>query len=47
MFKVGGHNIAINHSPDELKTLAEYVTTEEENGVYEALVHLGLIDEKK
>jgi phosphoribosyl 1,2-cyclic phosphate phosphodiesterase len=47
MFKVGGHNIAINHSPDELKSLAEYVTTEEENGVYEALVHLGLIDEKK
>ena len=47
MFKVGGHNIAINHSPVELKSLAEYVTMEEENGVYEALVHLGLIDEKK
>ena len=43
MFKVGGHNIAINHSPKILKSMAEYVTTEEENGVYEALVHLGLI----
>jgi hydroxymethylpyrimidine pyrophosphatase-like HAD family hydrolase len=47
MFKACHHRIAIGHSPEELKALAEYVTKEEQNGVYEALVHLGFISESE
>lgn len=44
-FSIGGHNVAIGHSPKELKDCAEYVTTLEEDGIYEALVHFGFIEE--
>ncbi|MBE5742348.1 MAG: HAD family phosphatase [Clostridiales bacterium] len=44
MFTLGGTNVAIRHAPQKLKELAHFVTTEEENGIYEALVHFGLID---
>lgn len=42
-FKACNFKIAIAHSPEELKSMANYVTTEEENGVAEALEYLGLI----
>jgi HAD superfamily hydrolase (TIGR01484 family) len=44
MFTLGGHNVAIGHAPKQLKNLAEYVTKEEENGVYEGLKFFNLID---
>lgn len=47
MFELCKHNVAIGHSPSELKQRAEYVTTEELNGVYEALVHLGFVTEEE
>ena len=45
VFKLGGINTAIGHSPQELKNLAHFITTEEENGVYESLCHFGIIKE--
>ncbi|MBQ7373584.1 MAG: HAD family phosphatase [Clostridia bacterium] len=44
-FLIGGRNVAIGHSPNALKEKAEYVTTLEEDGVYEALVHFGFVEE--
>lgn len=43
MFKECDYRVAIGHSPEEVKAQADYITTEEENGVAEALSHLGLI----
>ena len=44
MFKAFNHRVAIGHSPRELKKIAEYVTVEELNGAWEALVHLGFVN---
>ena len=43
MFKAFSHRVAIGHSPQELKDIAEYVTVEELDGAWEALVHLGFV----
>ncbi len=43
MFKAFSHRVAIGHSPKELKDIAEYVTVEELDGVWEALVHFGFV----
>lgn len=45
VFKIGGTNVAIAHSPSELKKFANFITTEEENGVYESLLYYGFIKE--
>ena len=44
MFTWCDHGVAIGHSPEQLKERAIYITKEELDGVYEALVHLGIID---
>ena len=44
MFKTVGFGVAMGDGRDELKALAKYVTTPlEQHGVYNALVHLGII----
>ena len=43
-FLVGGHNVAMVQSPEELKKHAEFVTTLKEDGIYEALVHFGFLE---
>ena len=44
MFTWCDNGVAIGHSPEQLKERAIYITKEELDGVYEALVHLGIID---
>ncbi|MDO4643382.1 MAG: HAD hydrolase family protein, partial [Cardiobacteriaceae bacterium] len=45
MFKTVGFGVAMGDGRDELKALAKYVTgTLEEHGIYNALVHLGVIE---
>ena len=44
MFKTVGFGVAMGDGRDELKALAKYITTPlEQHGVYNALVHLGII----
>ena len=47
MFKTVGFGVAMGDGREELKALAKYVTTTvEDHGVFNALVHLGVIDRK-
>lgn len=47
MFKTVGFGVAMGDGREELKALAKYVTTPlEAHGVFNALVHLGVIDRK-
>ena len=46
-FLLGGNNVAIGHSPDALKQKAQFITTLEEDGIYEALHHFGFVEEIK
>ncbi|MDO5120245.1 MAG: HAD-IIB family hydrolase [Coriobacteriales bacterium] len=44
MLRVVGHGVAMGNAVDELKAIAEYVTTDiNDNGVKNALAHYGLI----
>lgn len=44
MLRVVGHGVAMGNAVDELKAIAEYVTTDiDDNGVKNALAHYGLI----
>ena len=44
-FLVGGHSVAMVQSPEKLKEHAEFVTTLKEDGIYEALVYFGFVEE--
>lgn len=44
MFSVCGNRVAIGHAPEELKREATFVTTEEENGVAEAIYELKILE---
>ena len=47
MFKTVGFGVAMGDGREELKALAKYVTTPlEAHGVFNALVHLGVVDRK-
>ena len=45
MFTWCNNSVAIGHSPEALKKRAVFVTQEELDGVHEALVHLGIIEQ--